>query len=109
MGSCRYSASPATSSLTLPRVQAQSCIVSLDHLVGLGEELLWDVETQRASGFEIDDQLECGRLLDRHVRRIGTLEDLYRALDDPGPDPTWSYHTDEDYDALVRELLALHP
>src|SRR5215213_1605540 len=48
----------------------------LDHLVGLSEELLWDVETQRLGGFEVDDQLECGRLLDRHVRRIGTLEDL---------------------------------
>src|SRR5215213_8687510 len=48
----------------------------LDDLVGLSEELLWDVETQRPGGFEVDDQLEGGRLLDRHVRRIGTLEDL---------------------------------
>src|SRR3954447_17537468 len=76
MGSCRYSASPATSSLTLPRVQAHSSIVSLDDLVGLSKELLWDVETQRPGGLAIDDQLECGRLLDRHVRRISTFEDL---------------------------------
>src|SRR5215203_7254707 len=47
-----------------------------DYLVGLSEELLWDIETQRPGGLEVDDQLEGGRLLDRHVRRIGTLEDL---------------------------------
>src|SRR3954447_9808242 len=76
MGSCRSSESPATRGLALPRVQAQSCTVSLDDLVGLSEEVLWDVETQRPGGLEVDDQLEGGRLLDRHVRRIGTLEDL---------------------------------
>src|SRR5918995_4572311 len=75
MGSCQYSASPSMSGLTLRR-RDQSCTVSLDYLVGLSEELLWDVETQRPGGFEVDDQLEGGRLLDRHLRRIGTLEDL---------------------------------
>ena len=34
---------------------------------------------------------------------------VYRVLDDPGPDPTWTYHADEDYDALVQSLLASHP
>ena len=48
----------------------------LDDLVGLSQELWWDVETQHPGGLEVDDQLEGGRLLHRHVRRIGTLEDL---------------------------------
>jgi glutathione-specific gamma-glutamylcyclotransferase len=34
---------------------------------------------------------------------------VHRILDDPGPDPTWTYHTDEDYGALVQGLLASHP
>jgi glutathione-specific gamma-glutamylcyclotransferase len=34
---------------------------------------------------------------------------VHRVLDDPGPDPGLVYHTDEDYDALVRPLLASHP
>ena len=34
---------------------------------------------------------------------------VHRVLEDPGPDPTWIYHTDEDYDALVPGLLASHP
>jgi cation transport protein ChaC len=34
---------------------------------------------------------------------------VHRALDDPGPDPALAYHTDEDYDAVVRGLMAMHP
>jgi len=34
---------------------------------------------------------------------------VHRVLEDPGPDPTWTYHTGEDYDALVQVLLASHP
>src|SRR5919112_1517565 len=34
---------------------------------------------------------------------------VHRALEDPGPDPALAYHTDEDYDALVRTLLASRP
>jgi cation transport protein ChaC len=34
---------------------------------------------------------------------------VHRVLEDPGPDPTWTYHADEDYDALVQGLLASHP
>ena len=34
---------------------------------------------------------------------------VHRVLEDPGPDPTWTYHCDEDYDALVRGLVASHP
>jgi cation transport protein ChaC len=34
---------------------------------------------------------------------------VHRVLEDPGPDPTWVYHVDEDYDAVVQNLLASHP
>jgi glutathione-specific gamma-glutamylcyclotransferase len=34
---------------------------------------------------------------------------IHRVLENPGPDPTWTYHTDEDYHAFVRGLLASHP
>jgi glutathione-specific gamma-glutamylcyclotransferase len=34
---------------------------------------------------------------------------VHRVLEDAGPDPTWVYHVDEDYDAVVQNLLASHP
>ena len=34
---------------------------------------------------------------------------VHRVLEDPGPDPGWVYHTDDDYDAVVRSLLDSHP
>lgn len=34
---------------------------------------------------------------------------VQRVLDDPGPDPNLVYHTDKDYDAVVRSLLAARP
>jgi cation transport protein ChaC len=34
---------------------------------------------------------------------------VHRALEDPGPDPSLTYHDDDDYDAVVRGLLASHP
>ena len=49
----------------------------------------------------------------RTSRQMALTPDLvaqvHRVLDDPGPDPTWMYHADEDYDALVQGLLASHP
>ena len=41
---------------------------------------------RKPGGFQIDDQLELGRLLDRKVRRFGTLEnliDIYRGSPHP--------------------------
>ena len=39
------------------------------------------------------------------ARQMALTPDLvarvHRALDDPGPDPSWAYHTDADYDAVV--------
>ena len=47
------------------------------------------------------------------TRQMALTPDLvaqvHRVLEDPGPDPRWRYHTDEDYDALVPGLLASHP
>ena len=33
---------------------------------------------------------------------------IHRVVEDPGPDPAIAYHTEEDYDALVRHLLMSH-
>jgi cation transport protein ChaC len=33
---------------------------------------------------------------------------VHRAIDDPGPDPNLHYHTEADYDAVVRDLLKTH-
>jgi hypothetical protein len=33
---------------------------------------------------------------------------VHRALEDPGPDPNLVYHSQEDYDAVVGQLLAAH-
>jgi len=34
---------------------------------------------------------------------------VHRVLEDPGPDPKLLYHTEDEYDALVRHLLSMHP
>src|SRR5204863_2453445 len=49
---------------------------SLDHLIGAPEDQLRDRQTERLSGFQIDDQLEFGWLLDWQVGRLGPFEDL---------------------------------
>jgi hypothetical protein len=48
----------------------------LDHLVGAQQQRRRDREAERLGGFEIDDELELGRLLDGEIRRSRTLEDL---------------------------------
>jgi cation transport protein ChaC len=49
----------------------------------------------------------------RAPRQMALTPDLvaqvHRVLEDPGPDPRWTYHADEDYDALVQSLLASPP
>src|SRR5450631_4468520 len=51
-----------------------------DHLVGECEQLVWNGEAQRLRSLEVDDQLELGRLLHRHIGRLFSLEyatDIY--------------------------------
>src|SRR5215207_9174046 len=50
--------------------------VSLDHLVGAGEEGGRDGEAERLGCLHVDHQLEFGGLLYRQIGRLGALEDL---------------------------------
>src|SRR5262249_15560950 len=47
-----------------------------DHLVGNSEQFIRHVEAERLGGFQVDDELELGRLHNWHVRRARALEDL---------------------------------
>src|SRR3954465_2901840 len=47
-----------------------------DHLVSSLQDRLRHGQAERLSGLEIDNQLEPGRLLNRQIGRLLTLEDL---------------------------------
>jgi hypothetical protein len=47
-----------------------------DHLISSPQECRRNGNAQRIGGFEIDDQLELGRLLDRDVGHLGAAEEL---------------------------------
>jgi hypothetical protein len=49
--------------------------VSFDHLVGLGEQRWWQVETECLRALQIDDQFELCRSLNGKIRRIGAFQD----------------------------------
>jgi hypothetical protein len=49
---------------------------SLDHLIGAGKDRWRDCQAEGLGGLEIDDQLECCRLLDRQIGGLGAVEDL---------------------------------
>src|SRR5262249_3303587 len=53
-----------------------SRFISLDHLVGAGEERRWHSNAKRIGGFHIDDQLETSWLLDRQIGGLGAFEDF---------------------------------
>ena len=46
------------------------------------------------------------------ARKLALTRDLvasvHRVIEDPGPDPNLVYHTEEDYDSVVRHLLTGH-
>src|SRR5262249_37930493 len=48
---------------------------SLDHLVGEGEQPVWDLEAERLGGLEIDGQFELRRLLNGKIGRLFSLKD----------------------------------
>src|SRR4029077_3841163 len=60
------------------RARSGSWLTSLlDDLVGAGEDRLGDRQAERLGGLQVDDQLECGRLLDRQIGWLGPLQDLF--------------------------------
>src|SRR5215469_15798200 len=48
---------------------------SLDHLVGDGNQFVWNLEAERLGGLEIDGQFKLRRLLNRKIGRLGSLQD----------------------------------
>src|ERR1700687_4838976 len=54
----------------------QQTTALFDHLVGAGEQCRWHNDAKRLCGLQIDHQLELGRLFDRQVGRLRTLENL---------------------------------
>jgi len=42
----------------------------LDHLVGEHEQVMWNSETERLGGCQVDTEIEFGRLLDRDIGRL---------------------------------------
>jgi len=49
-----------------------------DYLVGPRKDRRRDHDAECLGGLQVNDQLECGRLLDRQIGRLGTAEDLAR-------------------------------
>src|SRR5438874_1106550 len=47
-----------------------------DQLVGADKQCRWHVDTERLGRLQVDHQFELGRLFDRQVRRLRTLENL---------------------------------
>ena len=58
------------------REQSQQRSPLFDHLVGAGEEGRWKRKAEPLRSFEIDLQRDPCRLLDRHIRRLGTSENF---------------------------------
>src|SRR5271169_2669842 len=53
-----------------------------DHLVGRCKQRLWNIETERFSGFQVDHQLEFGGLLHWQIGGLCTLEDAASVIAD---------------------------
>ena len=48
----------------------------LDDLIRPRQQRRWDREAEGLGGLEVDHQLELRGLLNREIRRLGTLQDL---------------------------------
>ena len=57
-----------------------------DHLIGSRKQFVWDSESERLGGLEIDDQLKLCWRLHGEIGRLLTLED---AVDIPWPGETF--------------------
>ncbi len=76
---------------------------SFDHLIGANEHCRWHNDAKRLCGLQIDHQLELGRLFDRQVGRLRTLENL---VDENGG-PTkyiWIIRSVGQKEARLRQL-----
>src|SRR5262249_25031618 len=51
-----------------------------DHLVGAQQERLWNFETERLGGFEVDDEPVCRRLLKWQIARFLAAQNTVSAL-----------------------------
>src|SRR5277367_6288092 len=65
----------ATLSAISRLMQCSKAAPSFDYLVGGEQQLLWDGETQRLGGFNINRQLVFGRKLYRQISRPLALKD----------------------------------
>ena len=54
-------------------------LASLDHTICAKKRQGWNSETQRARGFEIDNERKSRRLLDRDIAGLGSLQNLVSA------------------------------
>src|SRR5262249_44790499 len=48
---------------------------SFDHLVGDGDQFVWNLEAERLGGLKVDGQFELRWLLNGKISRLGSLED----------------------------------
>jgi hypothetical protein len=51
-------------------------VISLDHLVRSRQHVLRNRQTDLLRGFDVNDELELGRLLDREITRFCAFEDF---------------------------------
>ena len=54
--------------------------VILDQLIGASEQLARQGQTERFGGFQVDQELELGRLINRNVARFASFENLVHVI-----------------------------
>src|SRR5262245_38964433 len=79
-------AAPAPRAATPPRRRrargnrGASSLRSFDHLVGASEHARWHFDAEGLGSLEVDDEIEFCRLLDGHLARFCTAENLGQLL-----------------------------